>query len=427
MKFESFRLHESYFSIVHKSGLQILIFPKKMTTAYAAVVARFGSVDRSFRTEDETEFTAVPAGTAHYLEHKLFDNPDGTDSFAAFSELGADANAFTTDTLTAYHFSTQSNFTAALETLLRMVLTPYFTKATVKKERGIIAEEIRAGKDSPFRRGASNLGKALYHVCPSRDDVAGTERSIAKITPEILYRCHAVFYQPSNLILSVCGDVTPDEVVAVVDKVLSTFPAPKKIIRAPFVEPPTAKKRRVTERMAAAKPICYLATKDPVLPDDPTDRLRRDAVATLLSEALFSTSSSFFTKQFEEGFLTTVYSHSYSGTDRFAFHVVCGECADAKEFSRRVWNYVEKIKREGIDPAAFERARRCLISDEIRSFDSTEEIGENLFLYATEGVGLSDYLPLLESVTIEDCRQLLNELFLPERSCLSVILPEAAE
>ena len=141
MKKTSSRLRESYFSIPHKSGMQLLIFPKKMTTAYAAVVSRFGSIDRVFRTADEPAFTAVPAGTAHYLEHKLFDNPDGRDPLAVFSELGADANAFTTNTITAYYFSTQTNFAPALEELLRMVLTPYFTKASVKKERGIIAED----------------------------------------------------------------------------------------------------------------------------------------------------------------------------------------------------------------------------------------------------------------------------------------------
>lgn len=424
MKKTSSRLRESYFSIPHKSGMQLLIFPKKMTTAYAAVVSRFGSIDRVFRTADEPAFTAVPAGTAHYLEHKLFDNPDGRDPLAVFSELGADANAFTTNTITAYYFSTQTNFAPALEELLRMVLTPYFTKASVKKERGIIAEEITSGRDAPIRRAASNLEKALYRVCPVRDEVAGTRRSISKITPEVLYRCHEVFYQPSNLILSVCGDITPKEVEAVVDKVLPVFPAPKEIIRAGYDEPPTVKRRRVTERMATAKPICYLATKDPVRPADPMERLRHDTVVLLLSEALFSTSSPFYANQYDEGFLTAVYGHSYSATDRYAYHCVCGECADPAEFERRFWKYLAKVEREGIDPAAFERARRCLIADEIRTYDSTEEIGETLFLYAAEGVGIFDYLPVLEAITREDCRKMISELFVRERFCRSVILPK---
>ena len=424
MKFESPVLRESYRKIEHKSGLQILWFPKKMTTAYAALAARFGSIDRSFRTEDDKDFFTVPAGTAHYLEHKLFDNPEGIDPFTVFSELGADLNAYTSDTVTAYHFSTQENFEKALEELFRLVLTPYFTRATVEKERGIIAEEIRAGLDAPARRGAANLAKGLYHVCPTRDEIAGTEESIGEITPEILYECYRVFYQPSNLILTVCGDVPLESVTAVADRMLAGAPPAKKILRAPFTEPPAACKNRVTERMTVAKPLCYLGTKDPVLPADPLARLRRDAAATLLSETLFSQSSPFYAKQFEEGFLTPTYVQCYSGTDRFAMHVICAECPDPEEFYSRFWQYLERVRREGIDPAAFDRAKRSMIADEIRAYDSTEEIGSNLLSFELEGVDLFCYLSLLESVTLRECQALLSELFLPERMCLSAILPK---
>ena len=426
MKFESPLLRESYQKMTHKSGLQIYIFPKKMTTAFAALAARFGSVDRTFRTANETEFTTVPAGTAHYLEHKRFDNPEGVDPFVRFSELGADLNAYTGYTVTAYHFSTPEPFAPALEELFRLVLNPYFTKESVEKERGIISEEIRSGLDNPSDRCLQNAFSGLYWECPVREEIAGSLESIREITAETLYRCYRVFYQPSNLILSVCGNVTPEEVLAVVDKMLPEAPPAKPIVRAPFLEPEEVNQARKTAHMPLAKPLFYLATKDPVLPADPMDRLRRDATFSLLSDTLFSKASPFYSTLFEQGLLTPAYSAGYSGTDRFALHTVCGESPDPEEVACRVRQYLERVRQNGIDPSDFERSKRCLIAEEIRSFDSTEEIGNSLLDYALEDVDLFSYVPVLESVTINDCRALLDELLLPGHTCLSVVLPKRA-
>lgn len=424
MKFNSALLRETYEKIVHKSGLEIYIFPKKTVSTFAALAAKFGAIDRSFRTGDETVFTTVPAGTAHYLEHKLFDNPEGIDPFARFSALGADLNAYTGHTVTCYHFSTPEPFAPALEELFRLVLTPYFTQASVEKERGIIAEEIRSGLDSPSERCTQNAFAGLYHVCPVREEIAGSLASIKEITPEILYRCYNTFYQPSNMILSVCGNVTAGEVLEVADKMLSDAPPAKAIVRAPFEEPETAKEHYKTAKMPLVKPLFYLAVKDPVLPADPMDRLRRDAAFSLLSDTLFSKSSSFYSALFEAGLLTPSYSSGYSGTDRFALHSICGETSNPEEVADRVRQTLERAAREGLDPADFERSRRGLISSEIRDFDYADEIGNNLLDCALEGVDLFSYLSLLETAKAEDCAALIGELLRPERTCLSVILPK---
>lgn len=427
MKFESPVLRESYEKIVHKSGLEIYVFPKKMSTAFAALAARFGSIDRAFRAGDEKSFTTVPAGTAHYLEHKLFDNPEGVDPFARFSELGTDLNAYTSYTVTCYHFSTPEPLAPALEELFRLVLTPYFTKESVEKERGIITEEIRSGLDSPSDRCLQNAFAGLYHACPVREEIAGSIDSIKEITAETLYRCYQTFYQPSNMILSVCGNVTAEEVLAVVDKMLPEAPAAKTIFRAPIEEPETVKESRKTVRMPLAKPLFYLATKDPVLPADPMARLRRDAAFSLLSDTLFSKSTPFYSNLFEEGLLTPSYSAGYSGTDRFALHSVCGESPNLEAVADRVKKTLETAVQQGLDPADFERSRRCLVAEEIRSFDSTEEIGNDLLDCALEGVDLFSYLTLLEAVTAEECAALAKDLLLPGRSCLSVVLPKETE
>ena len=147
--FYSELLGEAYYRAVHQSGLPIYIFPKKMATTHALLAVHYGSVDQA---ADGAENTAFPDGVAHFLEHKLFVNEDGSDSFERFTALGADANAYTSHTRTVYLFSATDHFDRSLAELIDFVTHPYFTPDSVAKEQGIIGEEIRMCRDNPYDR-----------------------------------------------------------------------------------------------------------------------------------------------------------------------------------------------------------------------------------------------------------------------------------
>ena len=99
---ESALLGERYYIKKHASGLPVYVYPKKMSTTYAMLAVNFGSLDD---IADEKGGRSLPLGIAHFLEHKLFENADGSDSFERFSALGADANAYTAHSRTVYLFS----------------------------------------------------------------------------------------------------------------------------------------------------------------------------------------------------------------------------------------------------------------------------------------------------------------------------------
>ena len=126
---------EKYTLIKHKSGLDIYVFPKDLSTYYALFATKYGSIDNTFKTENETEYTKVPDGIAHFLEHKMFENEDGIDTFAKFAKTGACANAYTSFRTTAYLFSCTDMFYDSLEILLEYVTSPYFTPENVEKEQ----------------------------------------------------------------------------------------------------------------------------------------------------------------------------------------------------------------------------------------------------------------------------------------------------
>lgn len=126
-------LNEQYYSFTHESGLEILLYPMTgFSSSYALFGTKYGSIDTTFKTQNDEEFITVPEGIAHFLEHKLFESEDG-DAFSLFAKTGASANAFTSFEKTCYLFSTTDNFDESLKALITFVQAPYFTQKTVER------------------------------------------------------------------------------------------------------------------------------------------------------------------------------------------------------------------------------------------------------------------------------------------------------
>ncbi len=418
-EFESPVLRERYTKILHGSGLTVYLFPKNLTNTYCILSAAYGSMDSTVYIDGQIK--QYPAGVAHFLEHKLFDNPDGSDAFEAFSALGADANAYTNYNRTAYLFSASEHLKENLSTLISFVTSPYFTAKTVKKEQGIIAEEIKMYEDNPWERCYQNLLEGLYHGNPVRENICGSVKSIQRITPEMLYECHGYFYHPANLTLVVCGRMSEEEVLSAVDSVLSDIVPPAKVQVMSKEEPRTVKTALVTDKMTVAKPLFCIGIKDPDNPADPDERLRRDAAMTLLDEILFSHSGEIYNRLFERDMVSPAFGAGYSSTDRFAFHCISGDSDQPEEVLAEILQAVEEIAVSGIDKEEFERCRRVLYADEMRAYDSTEEIANRLLSFAEDRVEMFSYPELLRTVTLEELNTLIKEVFKKEYITLSII------
>ena len=423
-QWKSERLGESYERIRHASGLDIYLFPKSMTTTYALFATRFGSVDQDFRLEGdpENEVVHVPAGVAHFLEHKMFANEDGVDSFERFSAYGADANAYTAHNRTVYLFGATENFDQSLTELLRFVTHPYFTEDSVKKECGIIAQEIKMYDDDAYERCFSELLKSLYHTHPIRQNICGTVPSIKQITPQTLMDCYRVFYNLSNMALVICGNVTREEILAIADRELPREEA-VHIVRSVPDEPDTVFRSRFEVEMPVAKPIFHIGFKDRGHRGSALERQRREAIMSILNEMLFSRSGELFNSLFENGKISPGFSYGYSMSDTFSFNSLAGEADDPELVLREILAYIEKKKEEGLDETVFARCRRVMCAEYVKDFDSTEEIANSLLGYVFDEGEMFAYGDLLKDVTLADAEQLLHEAFSPEYVCMAVVKP----
>lgn len=421
---ENKMLGEKHYSFKHKSGLMVYVFPKQMVSSYAIFATKYGAIDNKFKLSTEKDFVEVPDGIAHFLEHKLFECEGGIDAFELYAKTGANANAFTTNTHTAYLFSCTENFYESLEILLDFVTHPYFTEKTVQKEQGIIGQEIRMYDDHPGARLHKELMRALYSHNKMRIDVAGTVESIAEINAELLYKCHKTFYNLNNMVLAVCGDIDPERVSDLCDKMLSKA-EDITIIRdyEDENEPSHVYKKRASCKLDVSKPIFAIGIKDTSIPKDPIERAKKAYATEILDEMLFSQSSSFYNELFEANLISPDLSNGCEMTERYAFNEISSESQDPEEVYSRFVKYIEKTKENGLDKEAFELSKRTVYASNVKSFDSTEEIGNNLIFNLFDGLDLLDIPDIINSITFEYVNELLKEGFKEEYYSMCVIEP----
>lgn len=417
--FKSDLVGECYYLIRHRSGLPIYVFPKKMTSVFALFAAKFGSVDRT-----DGQGAKLPAGVAHFLEHKMFSNADGTDSFERFSSYGADANAYTAATRTVYHFSAVERFEESFLELMQFVTRPYFTEESVLRERSIIAEEILQTTDNPFNRAYYGMLSGLYRTHPVKDEICGTLASIEKITPEMLYRAYRTYYCLSNMTLIVCGDVDPEAILQAADRVLPDTFSGAVPMRPPVREEPAVVRKFTKAHGQVATPAFCIGVKDTDIPVLPAERARKDACMSVLSEMLFSPSGELYNRLLCEGRIGADFSADYTITESFAFLRITGEAGDPEDVFREICAYIAEKQKTGLSREDFERCRRVEYAEYIKGFDSTEEIAEMLLSFVQEGAEPFSYAELLRGMAFPDVEALFKTCFVPSYFTLSVVYPE---
>ena len=198
---------------VLENGLRVFISPIPRHTIHARITTFFGGSVLEFKMDGSKDFIKVPGGIAHFLEHKMFEKEDGVDPLSIYENNGASGNAFTNEFVTAYHFTGAGHFYENLETLLKCVHEPYFTDENVLKEKGIISQEKKQDLDNPFSIVYDRSLVNTFHNLDFKNTVLGSLEDINSITKEDLYNCYNTFYHPSNMILTISGDVDSDEVI----------------------------------------------------------------------------------------------------------------------------------------------------------------------------------------------------------------------
>jgi len=410
-------LNESYTRIEHPSGLTLMLCPMKgFSGAYALFATRYGSIDNAFAVGDG-DYQEVPAGIAHFLEHKLFESEEG-DAFALYAKTGASANAYTSFDRTAYLFSCTDKFEQSIEILINLVTKPYFTAQTVAKEQGIIGQEIRMYDDDPEWRVYFNLLGALFHNHPIKIDIAGTVESISEITAETLYKCYNSFYNLNNMVLAVAGNFDIDTVVKACDKLLQ--PASDVKVRSkPVDEPDSVTTRRVEQKFEVASPLFQIGFKGK--PGSYKDNILAQVAGEIVCDIIVGESTGLYRELYEEGLINSVFGSEVMAGPNYLVNIFSGESKDPDAVFERIVSGIDALQQNGIKSEDFERARRAAFGRYIGIYSSVESMAGMMVLASLGDFGAYEPLGLLDNLTLNDIQAYLRENFDTERCALSVV------
>ena len=410
------RFGEEYYTLRHPSGLKIMICPKEgFHSTYAVIGTHFGSINSTFIHNGAT--VKVPDGTAHYLEHKLFESEEG-DAFSRYARTGASANAYTTFDVTCYLFSCTERFKESLEILFDLMQSPYFTPETVAKEQGIIGQEIKMYADNPDWKVNMNLLQAMYQKHPINTDIAGTVESIAEITPEILYECYHSYYNLNNMILCIAGDVDPEEVLEVADAKLrrdepvqteSVFPEEPYGVGQTYIE----------QTLPVAVPSFALGFKERAGKEFASTK--EMLCTSILLEAFAGESSALYRRLLDEKMINSSFGSEYWEGCGYRAVFFGGESKMPLEVAEIIKEAVRELHQNGIAQEEFEIAKRCVYGRIARSFDSTFSIASTMINDEFTGRDSLNASEQIAAITLEDVNRRLRDQLDPDNCCLSVI------
>lgn len=387
-----------------KCGTDVFILPKDRNIKIGAVAVKFGSADLSFFYNSKSY--DVPRGTAHFLEHKMFDRPDG-DISEKFAELGAEVNAFTDMEKTVYYFKTAVNFMECFKLLLNFVETIEFQD--IENEKSIIGSEIDMYADYPDRKAFFGALDKLYPSSPLSGEIAGTRESISNINAEILRLCHQAFYVPENMAVICAGDVVADEIMSETEKIFYG----KEKNKAKKYKLNTVCSGGESEIESDTK-IQMFSIAYPV--EEIFSKVKTNMLLKIIGEVTFGECSETFSRLASEGIMFDVPyvdAYEYNGQGYIA---VSGSAVDGRKAMDLVNSGFIKLRNSGIDERTFEREKKRLLGTFIRMVDDCETALNIQAAYSE--ISLAETAECITHLSASECNEVLKKTGLKNGRCI---------
>ena len=412
---ENLKVKEKLYLEKLENGLTVMIIPKPgIQKKYIIWGTNYGSNDSEFIVPGEDEKTTVPMGVAHFLEHKLFEQENGTNSLDVLTSLGVEANAYTTNDHTAYLFECTDNFYEAMDELMDYVQHPYFTDENVEKEKGIIGQEIMMYDDYPEWRVYLNTMTAMYNNHPVKLDITGTIETISHIDKEVLYRCYKTFYNPSNMAMVICGDFEPEKIIEEVKKRLIETKASGEIKRIYPEEPENIVQSKIEQKLEVSQPLYTIGIKDKredLKQASKNEIVKRHISIEILLDILIGKSSRLYKQLYDEGIIYVQPSLEYEFAKDYAHILISGQSNNPELVLEKLKEEIRNLKENGISEEIFNRIKKKIYGNYIKEYNDVADISRMFLADYFKGICSFDYLEEIERINLEYVSQMLKDVF----------------
>ena len=421
--YENKRFRQKWSEYTCSSGLKLVMIHKpNFRMSGAMMITPYGSLDY-VQKDEKGNFCESPAGTAHVLEHKLFESESG-DVMKAFSLHGASVNAFTSYDSTACFFTTgEDNVKEPLNLLLDFVQSFSVSEASVEKEKPIILDEYAMYQEDPDSRIFLESMRGLYHSHPLREDIVGNRESILSITVKDLEEAYARNYHPSMMTLLVVSPLSAQELIDTVEsnQAKKHFSPSVKYFRKDWREDGPVEKEQVEICMDVSSPKSCVSYKMPMNYHNTREQSRTEWSIRFVLESWFSPLNPRYQSWIDEHRITPYFGYEIDCSPDHSYMQFQDEHSDSDRLLSFVSEELDRIRQEGISEDTVQQLRRRTVGGNIRLFDYPSELMSSWARGVIAGMSIFDEIEEIEKVTAESCMQVFRETDPGIPSCAKLV------
>ncbi|MFU2163335.1 EF-P 5-aminopentanol modification-associated protein YfmH [Streptococcus pluranimalium] len=413
--------------VILDSGLRLLLVVRPdFNETQVSLSTPFGSTHHKVKV-GEQEMT-YPLGTAHFLEHKLFELTDGQDALEAFTAIGAEANAFTTYQQTVYYFTTVNKVNTGIHLLLNLVKTFHISPESLEEERAIIQNELLMYEDDSDYQLNKALLVNLYPDSPLSEDIGGNASSIAQISLADLKSAYQHFYPLNQLTMVVVGDFDVDNAVKEVSNAVNLIDENEKInledkvSTTPMIQEPVIKNSRLTMAVKQSKlGLGYRVIGDL---EGYTLQYYKIGLQLFLAMTMGWTAKS-YQNWYDRGLIDYSFDVNLEISSGFKFVTITVDTDQPIAMSQKIKQVFEKYANSpDFSKEHLRLLKKEMYGDFIKSLDSIDQLASQITLGLADD---SDYLAtgdVIRQISLDEIREIVDHFVQNMASTTVTIFPK---
>lgn len=417
-KISNERFKETIYEHVISSGLHVAVIHKPGYIGSSALIATpFGGMHTKLTDTEGNIFEILP-GSAHFLEHKLFESEDG-DILTAFTEIGASVNAFTSYEETVYYFSTSEDIEQPLNMLLDFVSDLRISNESVEKEKGIIIQELRMYDQMPDARLVHETYRSLFVDHPFKYDIGGSEQTVQAITKEHLTMCYQLNYHPQRMLLVIATGDDPQRMIEIVEKNHQSkkFEPIKKVASVNITEPSHVNRKQYEFSLDVQSLKSTVTYKINHAYHLEHQRKIAEWSLRLLLESTFSAMNPDYQQWMDDGIISDFFGYEIDLGDGYGLLMFYNETDDVSAFETFLDQQLQKLS---IQSETLEQLKRRYFGQALRSLNDLEDMAISFIRARFAGSDYFESLTWVEEITDQDVESASSLLDISNKCTVSI-------
>ncbi|MCZ6866793.1 MAG: pitrilysin family protein [Chloroflexi bacterium] len=399
------------------NGLRVLT--TTMPETYSVSVAIFVGAGSRYEADEV-------AGSTHFLEHLLFKGtkswPKAQDISEAIEGVGGVMNASTDREITIYWCKVaKPHFNRALSVLADMVINPLLDPEEMEKERQVIQEELRMSNDYPSHRVDLLIDEMLWPNQPMGRDVGGTKESVSAISRDDLVDLMHHQYAPANVVVSVAGSVSHDEVVEALKHPVESW---KPHDSRPWTPAQLGQDKAAIRVEYRKSEQAHLCVSLPGLPLDHPDRYAMSLMNIMLGEGM--SSRLFLEVREKQGLAYDVHSSLSQFHDCGSLIIYCGsEPSRSPRALDAIMGQLSAL-RDGFPEKEVEKAREYSKGRMMLRMEDSRSVvmwqgGQEMLL--DKVLTVDEVVDAIDAVTVDDVNRIARDMVKEDQLNLAIVGP----